>query len=110
MSAFRLRATAKSKPRLTDRQIAELGDELREDLRRQTPDSPVTPGSQSPDLGRRGQERQSRILAALERLRAGTYGSCLRCGEPIPYARLAAIPEAQSCIDCVWRRDDVGGG
>jgi RNA polymerase-binding transcription factor DksA len=92
--------TAESKRPLTKTQIAELSDELRDDLRR------LTPNTESDGLERRGQERRPLILAALERVRAGTYGRCLSCGEPIPYARLAAIPEAQTCIDCVWRRDD----
>lgn len=37
-------------------------------------------------------ERLSEIDAALERLRAGTYGICERTGKPIPAARLRAIP------------------
>ncbi|MFM9921097.1 TraR/DksA family transcriptional regulator [Lacisediminihabitans sp. H27-G8] len=38
--------------------------------------------------------------AALARLAAGTYGSCVRCGRPIGEARLEARPSAALCIDC----------
>lgn len=38
--------------------------------------------------------------AALERLAAGTYGECARCGDPIAPARLRARPTALRCIAC----------
>ena len=91
---------------LTDTQIAELVSELREDLRRLVPDA--APGRDSLALERRRQERLSAILAALRRVDAGTYGICLGCRDPIPYARLAAIPETPTCIDCVWRGGSSG--
>ncbi|MEO5724557.1 MAG: TraR/DksA C4-type zinc finger protein [Ilumatobacteraceae bacterium] len=31
----------------------------------------------------------------------GTYGRCVKCGEPIPPERLEAIPEATMCVLCV---------
>lgn len=37
---------------------------------------------------------------ALERLSAGTYGTCEVCGVPIPEERLEAIPWAGSCVSC----------
>ena len=40
------------------------------------------------------------VEAALERLDAGTYGTCLRCGKPIAPARLEALPWAAYCIEC----------
>lgn len=40
------------------------------------------------------------IQAALERIEAGTYGSCTDCGITIPAARLKAYPTAKRCIDC----------
>lgn len=40
------------------------------------------------------------IDAALSRIRAGEYGRCLRCGEPIGFDRLAARPAAELCIAC----------
>ena len=40
------------------------------------------------------------IQAALERIEAGTYGTCDSCGEDIGQARLAAVPEATRCVSC----------
>jgi RNA polymerase-binding protein DksA len=40
------------------------------------------------------------IDGALERIQAGTYGTCVNCGKPIAEDRLAAIPWATTCIDC----------
>lgn len=40
------------------------------------------------------------VDAALERIKAGSYGQCLDCGEDIPAARLHAAPEAPRCIAC----------
>lgn len=37
---------------------------------------------------------------ALARLDAGIYGLCTACGEPIPLARLEALPAAEQCIRC----------
>ena len=42
--------------------------------------------------------------AASERLAAGTYGTCLRCGDPIAAGRLEALPAATTCIRCADRR------
>lgn len=41
---------------------------------------------------------------AAERIAAGTYGRCLRCGEPIPAERLEALPAAETCLACASRR------
>ncbi|HEY7668806.1 MAG TPA: TraR/DksA C4-type zinc finger protein [Actinomycetota bacterium] len=40
------------------------------------------------------------VEAALERMEAGTYGICLRCGKPISDERLEALPWAALCIEC----------
>ena len=40
------------------------------------------------------------VEAALVRMADDTYGTCLECGQPIPYARLAANPSAARCIAC----------
>jgi DnaK suppressor protein len=40
------------------------------------------------------------VEAALARLEAGTFGTCVRCGRPIAAGRLAALPWAAHCIDC----------
>jgi len=40
------------------------------------------------------------VEAALERIRAGTYGICQQCGDAIDPQRLHAIPYASHCINC----------
>ncbi|HYF57648.1 MAG TPA: TraR/DksA C4-type zinc finger protein [Burkholderiaceae bacterium] len=47
--------------------------------------------------------------AALARLEAGDYGTCVDCGEEIPSARLEARPFAARCIACQERAERVGG-
>ncbi|KPV52608.1 conjugal transfer protein TraR [Kouleothrix aurantiaca] len=45
-------------------------------------------------------ELLAHISAALERIDAGTYGICERCGKPINPERLEALPYATHCITC----------
>lgn len=45
-------------------------------------------------------ETLNEIDAALEKVDAGTYGSCSNCGQPIGDARLEAIPMATLCMEC----------
>jgi DnaK suppressor protein len=52
----------------------------------------------------RSREAIEDISHALERLDAGTYGSCEACGAPIPFERLEAIPSARFCVACTGRR------
>lgn len=40
------------------------------------------------------------IEAAMARMHSGTYGTCIDCGAPIPYARLQAYPTAKRCEPC----------
>jgi RNA polymerase-binding protein DksA len=40
------------------------------------------------------------IDAAIARLHAGGYGLCSSCSEPIPLARLRALPFATQCVPC----------
>ena len=40
------------------------------------------------------------IEAALKRIKQGTYGLCERCRNPIPKARLDAIPYTRYCLAC----------
>lgn len=57
---------------------------------------------QQRDLALRDRATQHLELvdSALARLDGGTFGSCLRCGNPIPADRLEALPWAAHCIDC----------
>ena len=57
-------------------------------------------------------EVESRELAsienALDRMRQGKYGQCESCGDPIPLARLNALPYATLCIDCQREAEKLG--
>ncbi|MCR9113385.1 MAG: TraR/DksA family transcriptional regulator [Rhodobacteraceae bacterium] len=51
-------------------------------------------------LGQSGQAEIARIRAALQRMREGTYGECVRCGEDISEARLDTLPDTPLCRNC----------
>lgn len=55
-------------------------------------------------LGNEALDELRLIRATLERIDAGDYGFCRRCGNPIRERRLAAWRYASQCIDCA--RDD----
>ena len=42
---------------------------------------------------------------ALERIEAGTYGTCENCGSPIGKARLQAFPRATYCVACKQKQE-----
>jgi RNA polymerase-binding protein DksA len=42
---------------------------------------------------------------ALDRIEAGTYGTCENCGGPIGKARLQAFPRATLCVSCKQRQE-----
>jgi RNA polymerase-binding transcription factor DksA len=48
-------------------------------------------------------EQLASVDAALDRLAAGRYGVCDRCGQPIGEDRLAARPAALTCVRCAAR-------
>jgi len=41
-----------------------------------------------------------RIDAALDRIEAATYGTCLNCEKKVQIGRLEAVPWARHCIEC----------
>jgi phage/conjugal plasmid C-4 type zinc finger TraR family protein len=45
-------------------------------------------------------DRLTQVERALDRLDAGTYGRCERCGNAIPKARLEAFPSVTLCVSC----------
>ena len=51
-------------------------------------------------LGHSGEAEIARIRAALQRMRDGTYGECVRCGEEIAEARLETLPDTPLCRTC----------
>lgn len=46
------------------------------------------------------QAQREQVVAALERIDAGTFGRCVDCGTELPDERLDARPEAARCITC----------
>jgi RNA polymerase-binding transcription factor DksA len=51
------------------------------------------------------QQEQDQIQEAIDRARAGQYGICASCGNPIGKPRMKARPEATLCIDCQARHE-----
>jgi RNA polymerase-binding transcription factor DksA len=45
-------------------------------------------------------ERVKGLVAAVDRLNEGEYGTCVECAEAISTARLRAVPEVQTCVRC----------
>lgn len=111
-------------PHLTPEQVDELRTVLEKDLRRlersmRLTDQVLDPAAldqtavgrlsrmdtlQGQALARDLQDREHARLAllqdALRRVAAGTYGRCLACAGPIPFARLLVFPESPECGAC----------
>jgi len=51
-------------------------------------------------LSAQAQAAVEEIDRALARISAHTYGYCEQCGQPIPKARLKALPYASLCVQC----------
>jgi RNA polymerase-binding protein DksA len=45
------------------------------------------------------------IDAAQARMRSGSYGVCIDCGQDIGFERLRAYPTAKRCIQCQTKRE-----
>ena len=56
------------------------------------------------DMEMESLERESarlrEVRAALQRIRLGTFGTCIECDEEISLKRLVAVPWSSSCIVC----------
>lgn len=51
-------------------------------------------------LGHAGATEIEAIHAALARVKGGSYGICVRCGEDISEARLDVVPHTALCRNC----------
>jgi RNA polymerase-binding transcription factor len=118
--------------RWTEREIAELRDELateaaalRADIARaetdiasRLGDAVGDAGDDQADVGAKTFEREHELALthnarellaqnerAIARIEAGTYGTCESCGEPIGKARLQAFPRATLCVSCKQREE-----
>lgn len=47
------------------------------------------------------------VETAIARLKAGTYGTCVGCREPIPENRLLLRPEVPCCVECQAENEEV---
>jgi len=60
----------------------------------------VSESQRGQQLREREEAHLAAIEGALDRIGAGTFGTCLSCGKPIAAERLEALPWATDCIDC----------
>ncbi len=51
-------------------------------------------------IGHANQQEVRLLNDALKRIADGSYGTCLKCGDPISDARLDAVPHAMICRNC----------
>jgi len=90
-------------------ELAERVRRIHRDLRRRDEPVPADFAEQVADqenidvlysLEDEGRTELARVERALDRLEAGDYEFCVRCGERIAPARLEALPYAETCIGC----------
>lgn len=102
-----------------EKRLSQLVEELRNELESQSGTGYAEVSAQVRDLGdeaaadvlmdsrlfdiQRDDAELREVRAALSRLRDGSYGICIDCGEPIEMKRLQAQPAASRCIDCQKR-------
>jgi RNA polymerase-binding protein DksA len=91
------------------REVDMIEQELREDLLAPGDPSPISSHPADEDvegfdeqvtLAQNEEQLLEDVEAALERIEAGSYGNCERCGHEIPKQRLDALPQAATCIKC----------
>lgn len=63
-------------------------------------ESQIVAGMRAPEALLQRDARYNTLTKALRRLRDGTYGECVYCGNPIPAGRLMVIPETEHCLGC----------
>ena len=51
-------------------------------------------------LGTQDAKRLQQIDNALDRIKQGKYGHCVKCGKEIPQERLEVLPFALMCVNC----------
>lgn len=61
-------------------------------------------------LAQREQRLVTKINAAFDRIKAGTYGICEECSYPIEEERLLARPVTTLCIDCKREQEELENG
>lgn len=102
----RLRRVSARAERLAHHHDAQTPDEPKdvvEDAQPRTNDLVVE------ELGARSEGQRGALQAAIDRIDAGTYGTCARCEQAIEPKRLAAMPEAVLCASCAQIVERRGG-
>ena len=102
------RELAATRDRLEQRlaQLTKRAGEIESDLRRpQNPDweeraTEIENDEVLETLDSSTLDEAKQIQEALNRVNTGTYGVCLRCGQPVGDKRLEAVPHAATCINC----------
>lgn len=56
----------------------------------------------------RFKDRIREIDGALQRIATHQYGTCIRCGKPIPESRLEALPETPFCLEDAMQEEVEG--
>ena len=69
--------------------------------------SAISERERAMSLAQHARTQVATIEEALERMDAGTYGSCVSCGELIERARLEARPQSLLCLECQRARERV---
>jgi RNA polymerase-binding transcription factor DksA len=75
--------------------LDEPEDKDREEAATQTEDDQMLMS-----LGDLERAEVARIDAALDRVRQGTWGTCVKCGDAIEPKRLELLPETPFCASC----------
>lgn len=99
-------------------EVNSVEEALREDIR--SPGDISNLPTHPADHGSAGVDEQLAIVAneehlledveaALDRIEAGTFGTCEDCGKPIDAARLDAIPYVSRCITCAKKHEQSQG-
>lgn len=78
-----------------DDRLDEPEDKDREDAATQTEDDQMLM-----TLGDMERAEVARIDAALDRIRQGSWGTCVKCGDDIEPKRLELLPETPFCVSC----------
>lgn len=85
------------------RELAALERRLASELHAESAEPNVAPAHDAGVAAPRSSDtivRRDAVADALARLASGTYGTCSRCGDPIPFGRLVVMPEATHCFRC----------
>jgi RNA polymerase-binding transcription factor DksA len=56
----------------------------------------------------RATQQQEELHLALERIKAGVYGVCQQCGQPINPERLEILPATPLCVTCSAAVEESG--